>query len=145
MRIGIFSYVLRTGGTEKVIAKLSQVWTALGHEVIFFTHSEPDELEFNHACVARECKKNGEWDIADAKRYQEKYRLNLVVFNGRWNEPSTVSLLKHFKKDDVMTMVILHHAMNNWAFGGGNSGDFDKDELFKYLDCLVCVDKIQAF
>lgn len=145
MRIGIFSYVLRTGGTEKVIARLSHVWSALGHEIVFFTHSEPEALEFDHECVARECKKNGEWDVFDAKGYQEKYRLDLVVFNGRWNAPSTAPLVKQFKKDGVATMVILHHAMNNWAFFGGNSEDFDKGEIFRNLDCLVCVDKVQAF
>ena len=144
MRIGVFSPILRSGGTEKVIAKLSFVWASLRHDVVFFTYSKPESIEFKHVCIARESKVDGEWNVSDAKQYQEKYHLNLVVFNGGLNNLSTPCMLEHFKKCGVRTMVIIHHAMNNWAFSGSNAEDFNKENLFRYLDCLVCVDKIQA-
>ena len=144
MRIGVFSPILRSGGTEKVIAKLSFVWTALRHEVVFFTYSKPEPVEFEHECIARECKPEGRWNVGDAKNYQNKYHLDLVVFNGGLNDLYVPPMSTYFRGYGVRTMVIVHHAMNNWAFSGCNAEDFDKDDLFGQLDCLVCVDRIQA-
>ena len=144
MNIGVFTNMLCNGGTERVIAKLSCIWTALHHNVVFFTAASPHENEFPHQCIARELVGVEFYLMDDIKKMQDKYALDIIVVNGGWNNPSIVPLLGWFKELGVKTMVILHHAMNNWAFSGGNAGDFDKNNLFEHLDCLVCVDKIQA-
>ena len=144
MNIGVFTIMLRSGGTERVIAKLSRIWTMLGHRVVFFTLEQPRDNEFPHECVAREYVADRSWNVEDADRFQEKYALDLVVFNGGWNNTWVCPVLCRFKELEVRTAVILHHAFNCWAFGGSNVGDFDKEQLLSHLDCLVCVDKMQA-
>lgn len=144
MNIGILTNMLCNGGTERVIAKLSCIWTALHHNVVFFTAASPHENEFPHQCIAREHVGVGFYLMDDIKKTQDKYALDIIVINGGWNSPSVVPLLERFKELGVKTMVIMHHAMNNWAFSGSNVEDFCKNDLFGCLDCLVCVDKIQA-
>ncbi len=144
MKIGIFTIMLHNGGTERVIANLSRIWSSQGHKIVFFTQQQPVADEFLHECVSRECAVNGCWLADDADRLQKKYNIDLLVVNGGWNNYWLTSVIRRFKELQVKTMVILHHAINNWAFSGGNAEDFDKEELLKFLDCLVCVDKIQA-
>lgn len=144
MTIGVFTIMLSNGGTERVIAKLSRIWTKEGHKVVFLTESQPEKTDFPHECVAREYASEGDWKIGDADRLKEKYSFDLVVFNGGWNNSWVPPILCRFKELRIRTMVILHHAFNCWAFGGANVGDFSKEQLLSHLDCLVCVDKIQA-
>lgn len=144
MTIGVFTNMLRNGGTERVVAQLSCIWTALGHNIVFFTLEQRQENDFSHACVARECAASGSWNVDDVMLLQKKYVLELVVFNGGWNNDWVCPVLCRFKELHVRTLAILHHAFNNWAFSGGNIGDFEKGKLLAHLDCLVCVDKMQA-
>ena len=144
MTIGVFTIMLHSGGTERVIAKLSRIWSALGHDVVFFTLERRHESDFPHECVARECAAGGCWKVDDVERLQKKYALDLVVVNGGWNNAWVCPVVCRFKELHVRTLAILHHAFNNWAFGGYNIGDFDKKRLLPYLDCLVCVGKMQA-
>ena len=144
MNIGVFTIMLRNGGTERVVAQLSRIWTALGHDVVFFTLERRHESDFPHECVARECAAGGCWKVDDVERLQKKYALDLVIVNGGWNNDWVCPVLCRFKELRVRTLAILHHAFNNWAFSGCNIGDFDKEELLVHLDCLVCVDKMQA-
>lgn len=144
MTIGVFTIMLRSGGTERVIAQLSRIWTALGHNVVFFTREPPHENEFPHACTAREYITGEYWKATDADKLQNKHALDLVVFNGGWNNSWVSPVLCRFKELHVRTLAILHHSFNNWAFSGCNAGDFDKERLLAHLDCLVCVDKMQA-
>lgn len=144
MNIGVFTIMLHSGGTERVIAKLSLMWSSLGHKVHFFTIRKPHDAEFPHECVVRDCAPEGGWTVADADRLQKEHGLDLVVFNGGWNNAWVEPLVCRFSDLKVRTLAILHHAFNNWAFAGCNGGDFDKDCLLSHLDCLVCVDKMQA-
>ena len=144
MNIGIFTIMLRNGGTERVAAQLSRIWTALGHNIVFFTLEQRHENDFPHECIARECAVDGCWKADDVERLQKKYALDLVIVNGGWNNDWVCPVVCRFKELNVRSLAILHHAFNNWAFSGCNIGDFDKEELLAHLDCLVCVDKIQA-
>ena len=45
MNIGVFTIMLHSGGTERVIAKLSLMWSSLGHKVHFFTIRKPHDAE----------------------------------------------------------------------------------------------------
>lgn len=144
MNIGVFTIMLRNGGTERVVAQLSRIWTALGHNIVFFTLEQRHESDFPHECVAREYAAGGCWKADDVERLQKKYALDLVIVNGGWNNDWVCPVLCRFKELNVRTLTILHHAFNNWAFSGCNIGDFDKEELLVHLDCLICVDKMQA-
>ena len=144
MNIGVFTIMLRNGGTERVVAQLSRLWTTLGHNVVFFTLEQRHESDFPHECVARECAASGCWKADDVEWLQKKFALDLVIVNGGWNNDWVCPVVCRFKELNVRTLVILHHAFNNWAFSGSNIGDFDKEELLAHLDCLVCVDKMQA-
>ena len=144
MNIGVFTIMLRNGGTERVVAQLSRIWTALGHNVVFFTLEPMQECDFPYECIAREYATSGGWKADDVEHLQKKYALDLVIVNGGWNNDWVCPVLCQFKALHVRTAAILHHAFNNWAFSGSNIGDFDKDELLAHLDCVVCVDKMQA-
>lgn len=144
MTIGVFTIMLHSGGTERVIANLSRIWSALGHRVIFFTQRQPHAYEFEHACVARVCAEHGVWSDYDARVLQEEHKLDLVVFNGGWNSDGVEPLVRRFHDLHVKTMTLLHHAFDNWLFSGANAGDYAKETLLPHLDYLVCVDKMQS-
>lgn len=145
MNIGLICRELEFGGTERVAARLSCLLSSQGFNVHIITQFQPTPTEYKHQCVTRECvNEYGVWTVEDADRIVRKYDLQLVILNGGWNGEWQPSVFARFNKLGVRTVVILHHAFNNWLFSGANAGDFSKENLLPYIDCIVCVDKIQA-
>ena len=145
MTIAIFTRCLHNGGTERVIATLSRLWSALGVKCVFFTMQPKFIGEFDHSCVAREHLDYDRLDADTMAVLHRKYEFNVAVFNGPWAIPQFKNALKltHAIKG-VRTCVILHHVVNNWTYSLCNYSDYDMDAYMSMIDALVCVDPIQA-
>lgn len=144
MRIALITRCLVDGGTERVAARLSVLWSQFGHEVVLLTGQTAKENEFPHECIGRECSQSGMWTPKELAAFHEKYGFDVCIFNGDWNEDGFALLVNACRTMNVATIVILHHAFDNWAFSLCNSGDFYKDDILTLVDCIVCVDKMQA-
>lgn len=145
MTIAIFTRCLHNGGTERVIATLSQLWSTLGIKCAFLTMQPKFDGEFDHCCVAREYLDYDRLNIGSMVSLHRKYGFDIAVFNGPWAISQFKNALKlvHALKS-VRTCVILHHAVNNWAYSLCNYSDYGMDDYMSMIDALVCVDPIQA-
>lgn len=144
MNICLVTRCLTDGGTEKVAASLASIWSDSGDDVTLLTYKPPSDTDF--ACKYRrrivvESSNCATSAIQDCVKHNG---LDVVVFNGGWNNDYFNPLVKQSKKLGAKVFVILHHCFNNWAFCRSNCEDFDKEEILSYIDCIVCVDRMQA-
>ena len=144
MTVGVFTIKLHMGGTERVIAKLSTLWKGFGCDTVFCTGLPISEEEFPHANIAREVMPSGGWTEETVSFIIEKYRFDVAVINGGWNDIFIPSVVRALRKYGVPVVVVLHHSFDNWLFYQSNYQDYDKDELLPIIDCIVCVDNMQA-
>ena len=144
MKVGVFTIKLHMGGTERVIAKLSNLWNGFGCDTVFCTALPVSAGEFPHAGVAREIMPIGGWTEECVAALVRKHRFDVAVINGGWNDAFVLSIAKALRKEGVPIAVILHHSFDNWLFYQSNYRDYDKDELLTMIDCIVCVDNMQA-
>lgn len=145
MKIAIITRCLYSGGTERVIAKLSLMWSEMGHELGFITLLPENSLDYPHKCSWRiQLDETGDV-AAQIKSAHEKTGFELVLVNGGWNADFYRPAIKAvYGIGGVKIGTILHHAFNNWAFSLENAGDFDKDDVLPLNDFIVTVDKLQA-
>lgn len=145
MKIGLFVRCLCTGGTERVTAQLSRLWSRMGHKIVLLTDWAPSESDFPHDCIARECAEDGNsWRQDEVLNLVEKHDFDLCVFSGSWNTEFFKPAVRVLKNKGVKVVTILHHVFNNWAYSCCNEGDFDKGDVLPLIDCLLCVDRMQA-
>lgn len=144
MKIGFFTRCLCDGGTERVAAKLSLMWHDNGHKVVFLTQSFPSESDFEHKCENRIVATDYYWESEELKQIFDRERFDVVIVNGGWNNLDYRVIVQVCRVFHVKIATILHHSFNNWALGKCNEGDFDKDDILPFVDCLICVDKLQA-
>lgn len=144
MRIAVFTRCLTDGGTERVVARLTELWSQGGHEIFLFTAQQPRANEFAHLCRVRKSAPDGVWSPNAVRKLHKEFNFSIVVFNGGWNDAQFDPLVRTLHVSGVKVVTILHHAFNNWAFAQCNERDFDKDDVLPLIDVLVCVDKMQA-
>ena len=144
MRIALVTRSMCGGGTERVAAQLSLLWTEAGCAIILLTRQEETINDYRHLCIARESSNGMEWEPQAFRAACEKHMVDIAVFNGSWNDESFKPLVRECRSIGIKVVTVLHHAFDNWAFSLCNAGDFDKTDILPSIDCLVCVDKIQA-
>ena len=145
MKIAVITRCLYSGGTERVIAKLSLMWSELGHEVGFITLLPENSLDYPHKCSWRTHLDEHGDVAAQIKSAHAKTGFELVLVNGGWNADFYRPSIKAIRGiGGVKLGTILHHAFDNWAFSLENAGDFDKDDVLPLNDFVVSVDKLQA-
>lgn len=144
MKIGFFTRCLCDGGTERVAAKLSLMWSNNGHNVVFLTQQSPSGSDFEYKCNVRIVATKCFWEFEELKRVFDREHFDVVIVNGGWNNSDYRVIVQVCRAVNVKIVTILHHSFNNWALGKCNEGDFDKDDILPFVDCLVCVDKLQA-
>ena len=144
MRIALITRSMHGGGTERVAAQLSLLWTHAGHDIVLLTSQPASASDYRHSSVVRETAVGMEWTPESFLAAFERNKFDVAVFNGSWNDRPFKPLVRECKRLGVKVVAILHHAFDNWAFSLSNVGDFDKEDIIPSIDCLVCVDKMQA-
>ena len=142
--IGIATRMLRVGGTERVIARLSCIWQEGGYRIVLLTAMQPEPEEYPHACEVRQ---QFDFETATCEEVEDlikRHRIDLMIFNGGWNNRNFGLQVSFLHALGTRTICINHHAFSNWAFFLNNADDFYKDEVKGCIDALVCVNPIQA-
>lgn len=143
MRILVFGQLLSNGGTERVIAQLSVMWTELSHEVVFVTQYRRIGAEFEHASIAHESYGDRPLTEADVLQFCDKYRPDCFVINGGITRDDPFVALKALKaRPYIRTILILHHSYSTWLYELACHEDFTRREDIVDVDVVVCVDPL---
>jgi glycosyltransferase involved in cell wall biosynthesis len=141
--LGIICRTLSTGGTERVIACLSHVWSKLEYRIIFITQKEPTNADFDHVCEKRYVLSGIDSD-RQLQRILKENQVEIIIYNGGWNNKYFRTQLRDIRACGPKTIYINHTSQSNWTFFLQNIGDFFKNDVIQYLDRMVCVNPVQA-
>lgn len=144
MIIGIITRGLSNGGAEHVIAQLSEIWSSLGHQIVFITSERPSDSEYHYTCHKRLIMSFS--DITDCKvgRIVDEYGVDLVVFNDGWNNQNFENAVDSFKYRGIKIICILHHTFTNWMFTLSCARELEYHDILRKVDLIVAVEPLTA-
>lgn len=143
MNILYFIHGLSTGGAEKVAARLTLIWSELGHRVFLVTETPEENSEYSHQCYAREQIRFCDITKECLRRIRDRYKFDAVVFNDTINYkalPQVLNAVSEFP--EVRSVMLVHHTANNWLYTTGYPLDVARDELLSKIDVMISVDPL---